>query len=478
MAWSAGPQCQSRRRGYAPHGRALSCRGASVGCSGLPPANFLQVTPPIRPGPSALRTAVGGEQHLSPLLYSTRASCTWSCEVSGERLNYSCCWTGNPKKLQRRLCLQPLHLAGCRPALPSSWQLQLREVPHQICPEPGPWRGRGATTVVKVCLKGSLPRRLLRSTDRLLQSRPGGSIETGTSVPVPCSTPHRALPTLTPNQVHLATLLRTELFTRDDQAGPLTVLMPADLDHLSPQLPVPSPVCLGSSANACTSPKLLVALHTAPVMVATAFEIMPSPSAKLKASRRLPKRLRLSGEQPTGDMAVSRTEAADRHARGESNTKCQHSCHQGKRRSEDAAASNARWQTASWEWQDASWDWREGWRCADWGNEWQALTSSGSGDAWAAMPKPPPPPPPRWRPKLEDSGAKSGPPEAVATAAKSRPPSWQEQSIAATAVPDDGRHRMARGPKEQPPGQSGLLPRMGRKCWQPRSPGQSQSSQG
>ena len=45
------------------HGRALSCRGASVG---LPPANFLQVTPPIRPGRSALRTAVGGEQHLSP----------------------------------------------------------------------------------------------------------------------------------------------------------------------------------------------------------------------------------------------------------------------------------------------------------------------------------------------------------------------------------------------------------------------------
>ena len=140
MAWSAGPQCQSRRRGYAPpllrrlrcwrrplthshrrnawlhwrwqtpieqaepnealgiilgtaethpasesHGRALSCRGASVGCSGLPPANCLQVTPPIRPGRSALRTAVGGEQHLSPLLYSTRTSCTWSCEVSAAR---------------------------------------------------------------------------------------------------------------------------------------------------------------------------------------------------------------------------------------------------------------------------------------------------------------------------------------------------------------------------------------------------------
>ena len=197
----------------------------------------------------------------------------------------------------------------------------------------------------------------------------------------------------------------TAYSARGDQAGPLTALLPADLDHELLRLSVPCRVfqcswaCIGSDtrldlqllsayAGELASPQLLVALHTALAVVDSVSANMPSPSAKLKASRRLPKRLRLSGEQPTGEMARSRAEASDRRA---------------------------------------------------------------SGKAWVARPKPPTPPSPRWRPKMEDSGARSWPTIAVATAAKSRPRSRQGRSITTTAAPDAGQDLMARDPTEQTP---------------------------
>ena len=75
-----------------------------------------------------------------------------------------------------------------------------------------------------------------------------------------------------------------------------------------------------------------------------------------------------------------------------------------------------------------------------------------------------PTPPPRWRPKMEDSGGRSWPTIAVATAAESRPRSRQGRSITTTA-PDAGQDLMARDPTEQTP--TG-----------PRSPSQERTVQG
>ena len=157
------------------------------------------------------------------------------------------------------------------------------------------------------------------------------------------------------SQVCLAAKLHTALADGVDQAGQLPACSPAVPGQNLLQLlwaytgsftrldAAQLPACAGGLA----SPQLFVALHTAHVVVVFASAKMPSPSAKLKASRRLPKRLRVSGEQPTGDLARSRAEAAERYARGESNTEGQHSCHQGQRRSGDTATSHTRWQHAS-----------------------------------------------------------------------------------------------------------------------------------
>ena len=216
------------------------------------------------------------------------------------------------------------------------------------------------------------------------------------------------------SQVCLAAKLHTALADGVDQAGQLPACLPAVPGQNLLQLlwahtgsftrldAAQLPVCAGGLA----SPQLFVALHTAHVVVVFASAKMPSPSAKLKASRRLPKRLRVSGEQPTGDLARSRAEAAERYARGESNTEGQHSCHQGQRRSGDTATSHTRWQHASWEW-------HEGWGSENWCSGWHSSTASGSGGTWTSRPQPPKPPSPRWRPRTEDSSATCAPIAAV-----------------------------------------------------------------
>ena len=80
----------------------------------------------------------------------------------------------------------------------------------------------------------------------------------------------------------------------------------------------------------------------------------------------------------------------------------QHSCHQGRRRSGNTAASHTGWQHASW-------DWHEGWGSDTWGSGWHSSAASGSGDNWTLRPQPPRPPSPRWRPRTGDSSAKCGP---------------------------------------------------------------------
>ena len=227
-------------------------------------------------------------------------------------------------------------------------------------------------------------------------------LEYALDTPQHSTSPLRAMHMPFLSQVRLAAKLHTCYQDGEDQAGQLPACLPAvpGQSLLLPlwactecfirldaaRLPIP--------AEGLASPQLFVALHTAHTVVVLASATMPSPSAKLKASRRLPKRLRVSGEQPTGGLARSRAEAAERYARGESNKEGQHSCHQGRRR-----------------WQHASWDWHEGWGSDTWGRGWRSSAASGSGDNWTSRPQPPRPPSPRWRRRTGDSSAKCGPVE-------------------------------------------------------------------
>ena len=112
-----------------------------------------------------------------------------------------------------------------------------------------------------------------------------------------------------------------------------------------------------------TSQKLSVAFHTADPAAGTPRTAMPSPSAKLKSSRRLPKYLRTSGAAPSGALAEARAEAEARYARGASNQHGQHSSVQGKRRQE-AETENQQWRTASWYDSWYTQGWQSGW-CSD-----------------------------------------------------------------------------------------------------------------
>ena len=104
-----------------------------------------------------------------------------------------------------------------------------------------------------------------------------------------------------------------------------------------------------------TSQALLVVFHIARDYKVVAGAEMPSPSAKLKAARRLPKRLRTSGEAP-----------AERYERGESSSSTLHSClqktHKDWTGKQPDWGSNSHWSwhgqwTASW---SGGYDWEEG----------------------------------------------------------------------------------------------------------------------
>ena len=102
-----------------------------------------------------------------------------------------------------------------------------------------------------------------------------------------------------------------------------------------------------------SSQQLLVVLHTAQCIRSVAAVTMPSPAAKLKAARRLPKRLRLSGEEPQGDIARMREEATARYERGESSSSTLHSCLQRPRTARTDG--NPDWRAGN------TWSWNAGW---------------------------------------------------------------------------------------------------------------------
>ena len=159
-----------------------------------------------------------------------------------------------------------------------------------------------------------------------------------------------------------------------------------------------------------TSQALLVVFHTARDNKVVARAEMPSPSAKLKAARRLPKRLRISGEAPDGDIARMRDEAAERYERGESSSSTLHSClqktHKGWKGKRPDWGSNSHWSwhgqwTASW---SGGYDWEEG---AERQHLWRSEASPSSAqpssgqppvdepDSHSDRPMPPTPPTPR-----------------------------------------------------------------------------------
>ena len=204
-----------------------------------------------------------------------------------------------------------------------------------------------------------------------------------------------------------------------------------------------------------TSQTLLVVFHTARGNKVVARAEMPSPSAKLKAARRLPKRLRTSGEAPDGDLARMRDEAAERYERGESSSSTLHSCLQ---------KTHKGWtdRHPDW-WLDSHWSWHGQWTTSwssgyDWAEgaqaERQHLRRSGASpssarpssdqppvdepDSHTDRPLPPTPPTPRRhkkeplaKPKEDGAshgGSAKGETIKVMAAVKSKPRSTRNRS--------------------------------------------------
>ena len=207
-------------------------------------------------------------------------------------------------------------------------------------------------------------------------------------------------PQLVGSQVLSFTDSGASLQGKGHKAGRFTVVLPTSLDH---ERFCSLRSCMGPLANAHTpwlsariddisSQKLYVVFHTADQEASLAYAAMPSPSAKLKAARRLPKHLRLSGAPPSGALAEARAEAAARYARGESNQHGQHSCLQGKSHTEGVEAGQHAWYDQSW---------HDDWG-SQWGQDgWHASTATGSTDVWQARPDLPTRPAQRWQPKIE-----------------------------------------------------------------------------
>ena len=169
-------------------------------------------------------------------------------QVPSEWLGYSRCWTRIPGILQRMQCQKPLHPASYQPVLLYCCQLSPHKVPYRTRLAARLRQGRGATTVGWVCSNGMPLGRRSRCTGMPIQSRQGrmrhrlppdssraGVVRQAGSFELdPCahySAPHRALPTLKSSQVRVAAMPRAAYSARGDQAGPLTALLPADLDH-------------------------------------------------------------------------------------------------------------------------------------------------------------------------------------------------------------------------------------------------------
>ena len=184
------------------------------------------------------------------------------------------------------------------------------------------------------------------------------------------------------------------------QGGAVHCGLPASLDHerfcslrscMGPLADAHTP-WLSVRTDAISSQKLYVVVHTADQEASWAHAAMPSPSAKLKAARRLPKHLRLSGAPPSGALAEARAEVAARYARGESNQHGQHSCLQGASHTQGAAAEQQAWYDHPWH--DDWW--------SQWGQDgWHTSTATGSTDTWQARPDLPTRPAQRWQPKHE-----------------------------------------------------------------------------
>ena len=204
-------------------------------------------------------------------------------------------------------------------------------------------------------------------------------------------------------QVHTAALPRSTLHAGDAKASHLHSDLEQELSSIVfKHVRVPSlrPCTwprdcthnqrLPAYTGAITSQKLFVVFHTAYPRGDSAIEAMPSPSAKLKSSRRLPKHLRVSGTPPSGAIAQAREEAEARYNRGESNRRGQHSSVQGRR---TGAETGDQWQARTWQ---------RGWYASYQQESWHADSSCSSADPWHAWPSAADPTS-RWRPRVEVS---------------------------------------------------------------------------
>ena len=293
-------------RGTGSPGGTLSCRLTGTTCFGLASSTFLQVTPLLDLGRSAvfrtaarypatvaadgltvcatevrpaglstflMRLAVVRTHAISPLCGRFRAFCR-----------------ARPAPQSEPSCLMPAvsHYSQV-PDVGLGHSRRWRKIPRSepVCPHSVLWwscrmdtpapRQKGLLVPDLGAPSGRLSHDCLRSISGL-------------------------------RQVQAATLMRPALSAGDDQAGPRTALLPMCHNHVFSRPLGPGrvfkcscvcPACsvainltpLTATASRVVSSQLLVALHTALARVEPSYAEMPSPSAKLKASRRLPKRL-------------------------------------------------------------------------------------------------------------------------------------------------------------------------------------------
>ena len=323
-----GTERALQTRGTDSPGGTLSCRLTGTTCFGLASSTFLQVMPLIDHGRSAafrtaarypatvaadgltvcaaevrladtstfLRLAVVRAQAISPLCGRFRAFCRAgpaprsepSCltpvvslysQVPDVGLGHSRCWKKIFTRLLRSALFQmPLHSADSRSGPPTCWQRRPYEVTNRTGRAPGTRPDKHVTLTKPVC-PHNVPWWLCRF-DTPAPGKQHGLRVLDLDVPSGRLN-HDSLGSISGlRQVRATTLLRNALSAGEDQAGPLTALLPTCHNHVPSRPLGPSrvfkrscvcPACSvgndltpsNATASRVVSSQLLVALHTA-----------------------------------------------------------------------------------------------------------------------------------------------------------------------------------------------------------------------
>ena len=356
-----------------------------------------------------LRLAVLRTHAISPLCGRFRAFCRArpasqsepSClmpavsrysQVPDVGLGHSRRWRKIPRLLRSAILHMPLRSVHSRSGPPTCWQRRSYEVSNRTGRAPRMRPGKHVTLPLTSCCQRSKcktlhmmrpppPFKVIGQPSQTGWPRPGKRTANAgafSGSPFPPDQRQIAL-----GQVHTAAPPCSTLPIRDAKASHLLSDLEQELSstvfqHVRAPCLKPCTGPRGCTHNqrlpahtgAITSQRLFVVFHTAYPRGDSAKEAMPSPSAKLKSSRRLPKHLRESGAPPSGAIAQAREEAEARYNRGESSRRGQHSSVQGRR---TGTETGDQWQAQTW---------HNGWYASYQQEGWYTSSACSSADNW------------------------------------------------------------------------------------------------